>query len=159
MNDGMNVAKQATNDIEHWLRLQPETVNIQNVESDPAFQKIDVDLIWMTTTGNLKVEIKGDRYHKTGNFFFETHSNFEKGTPGCFLYTQADWLFYYFVTPRILYLLPMPITKNWFLLNKNRFKERSTRTTVRNHYYTTVGRLVPITEVLKHIPGIRKVEI
>lgn len=159
MNEGIQVAHQAATDIEVWLRTQPETISIQNVELEPAFQQIDVDLIWTTHSGSYFVEIKGDRWHKTGNFFFETHSNLEKGTVGCFLYTQADWLFYYFVTPRTLYMLPMPTTRDWFVANIDRFRERSTKTSVRGNYYTTVGRLVPITVVLKEVPGVKKEQL
>ena len=156
MNQSMQVAKQATRDIEGWLSGLPETVAIENVEDNPQYQRVDVDLIWITQTGSYQVEIKGDRYHKTGNFFLETHSNKERNTPGCFLYTEADWVFYYFVTPRLLYQLPMPATRHWFLENINRFRERSTTTNVGNSYYTTVGRLVPINVVIAEVANIAR---
>ena len=159
MDESVAVAQQSATDIEAWLRRKPETVSVRNVELETAYQQIDVDLIWTTHNGSYFVEIKGDRWHKTGNFFFETHSNKEKGTPGCFLYTQADWLFYYFVTPRTLYILPMPATRAWFVANINRFRERSTTTSVGGSYYTTVGRLVPITVVVQEVPGVRKEQL
>ncbi|MGB5971072.1 MAG: hypothetical protein WBG70_22350, partial [Spirulinaceae cyanobacterium] len=120
MSDGAKVARQATRDIETWLRSISQTLSVVNVEDDPLYQKVDVDLILNTKKGSYKIEIKGDRYHKTGNFFFETHSNQEKETPGCFLYTEADWIFYYFVIPGTLYLLPMPTTRDWFVANITR---------------------------------------
>jgi hypothetical protein len=158
-NDGEQIAKLAATNIEAWLWSKPETVNVRNIELEPAFQQIDVDLIWVTQNSSYKVEIKGDRWHKTGNFFFETHSNKEKGTPGCFIYTQADWLFYYFVSLQTLYMLPMPATRDWFITNINRFQERSTRTSVGNSYYTTVGRLVPIAVVMTEVPSVRKEQL
>ncbi|WP_292877660.1 hypothetical protein [Nostoc sp. NMS1] len=100
-------------------------------------------------------EIKGDRWNKTRNLFFETHSNLERGTPGCFMYTEADWLFYYFVNTRQLYRLPMPKTREWFLITMRRFRERTTTTPVGSSYYTTVGRLVPITTVMLEVAGIK----
>lgn len=159
MNKGLQVATLAATDIETWLRSKPETVSVHNVESEPAFRQIDVDLIWTTHNRSYFVEIKGDRWHTTGNFFFETHSNLEKGTPGCFLYTQADWLFYYFVTPRTLYMLPLPATRDWFVANIDRFRERSTNTRVRDNYYTTLGRLVPISVVVQEVPGVKKEQL
>ncbi|MFP4318792.1 MAG: hypothetical protein ACLFQ7_07470 [Phormidium sp.] len=158
MNDGMTVAKRASRDIEAWLNQIPETLGVENVEDDPEYQQMDVDLLWHLEGACLKVEIKGDRYHKTGNFFFETHSNHERGTPGCFLYTEADWLFYYFVTPRTLYQLPMPETRDWFLKHRQQFRERSTRTPVGSGFYTTVGRLVPIAQVLAEVPRVVRVQ-
>ena len=52
------------------------------------------------------IEIKGDRKHFTGNFFFETVSNLNKNTKGCMLYTESDYVFYYFIDTCDLYLIP-----------------------------------------------------
>ena len=156
MNDNAGVARQAAENIETWLRNLPRTISVVNVEDDPAYQKLDVDLLVTTDRGLTKIEVKGDRYHKTGNFFFETHSNKERGTPGCFMYTEANWVFYYFVTPRTLHLLPMPATREWFVANIDRFRERSTTTKAGNGFYTTVERLVPITVVYAEVEGVRK---
>lgn len=154
MSDGLEVAKLATADISDWLLQKPETISVINVEDDPAFQSRDIDLIWTTQKGEVLVEVKGDRWNRTNNFFFETHSNLEKRTPGCFMYTEADLLFYYFVNTRLLYRLPMPKTRDWFRITMNRFRERSTTTPVGNSHYTTVGRLVPITTVMLEVPGV-----
>jgi hypothetical protein len=156
MAESTKVADRATADITQWLQKSSRVISIQNVENDPKYQNIDVDLLVTTDRGESKLEIKGDRYHKTGNFFFETHSNFENNTPGCFLYTQADWFCYYFVETRVLYLLPMPITRDWFLDNRDQFEERSTTTPIRGGgCYTTVGRLVPIKMVLQKFPEVK----
>lgn len=160
MQESTQVASRATADITQWLQNSPRTLSIQNVENDPNYQAIDVDLVVKTDRGESKLEIKGDRYHKTGNFFFETHSNREKNTPGCFLYTQADWLCYYFVEIGLLYLLPMPQTRNWFLNHIERFPSKSTTTPIRGGgCYTTVGRLVPISVVLQEVPEVKRFEL
>ncbi|MBH8564424.1 hypothetical protein I8748_19935 [Nostoc sp. CENA67] len=155
MQDAQEVAKFATADIEAWLWAKPETVTVRNVEDDPDYQRRDIDLIWTTHSDEILIEIKGDRWNKTRNLFFETHSNLERNTPGCFMYTEADWLFYYFVNTRQLYRLPMPKTREWFLITMKRFRERSTTTPVGGSYYTTVGRLVPITTVMLEVPGVK----
>ncbi len=155
MQEGLSVAQLATQDIEEWLRSLPQTRSVENVEGDPRYQAQDVDLIWTTSRGRYRVEIKGDRWHGTGNFFFETMSNQERGTLGCFLYTEADLLFYYFVEPRELYILPMPATREWFLANRVRFRQSSTTTDLgRGRTYTTVGHLVPIQAVLAEVEGV-----
>ncbi|MEH2464687.1 hypothetical protein [Nostoc sp.] len=155
MDDAVQVANQAATDIEAWLWSKSETISVVNVEDDPDYQRRDIDLIWTTQTGEILIEVKGDRWNKTRNLFFETHSNLEKGTPGCFMYTEADWLFYYFVNTRQLYKLQMPKTREWFLITMRRFRERSTTTPVGSSYYTTVGRLVPITTVMLEVAGIK----
>ncbi len=155
MADGVRVAERASTEIEAWLREWHGTVNVENVEGDPDYQAKDIDLLWTTIARDYTIEIKADRWHETGNFFFETVSNKEKGTPGCFLYTEADFLFYYFTEPRKLYILPMPRTRQWFLEHIERFTERETTTPVGHEHYTTVGRLVPIETVLAEVPGVK----
>jgi hypothetical protein len=157
-----SVARRAASDVTHFLESTwPHTVAVHNVEEEPAYQEHDVDLLWSFVDSDgllriLSIEIKGDRYHRTGNFFFETISNEGKGTTGCFLYTRADWLFYYFLEIGRLYCLPMYGVRPWFDANMHRFRERRTSTPVNNglEHYITVGRLVPIQTVLDEVPGI-----
>ena len=155
------VARAAAADITHFLEATwPQTVTVHNVEDDKAYQHYDIDLLWTIVEKNgrlriIPIEIKGDRYHRTGNFFFETVSNESKGTAGCFLYTKAEWLFYYFVEIGVLYCLPMEKVRPWFEANNHRFEERRTSTPVReSQSYVTVGRLVPIKTVLAEVEGI-----
>ena len=155
-----NIAQRAAADVTHFLQtVWPQTVTVHNVEEDEAYQAHDVDLLWtVLVKGRLRVisvEVKGDTYHHTGNFFFETVSNESKGTPGCFLYTKAEWLFYYFVEIGKLYCLPVPRVRPWFVQNMDRFKEQRTSTPTRSgESYVTIGRLVPITDVLTEVEGI-----
>jgi hypothetical protein len=155
MAEGSRVAGRASTEIEAWLREWPGTVNVENVEGDAAYQARDIDLLWTTITRDYTIEIKADRWHETGNFFFETVSNQGRGTLGCFLYTEADFLFYYFIAPRRLYILPMPRTRAWFLPRAGEFEERQTTTPAGAGAYTTVGRLVPIDRVMTEVPGVK----
>ena len=155
MEDNMEVAKRGSSDIEEWLNNLDQTQNVINVEGDPDYQNIDVDLIWETEIDTYQIEIKADRQHGTGNFFFETISNKSKNTPGCFMYSEADLFFYYFVEIKKLYILPLTETRNWFKDNIDNFYESETTTPCGNgKYYITVGRLVPIDNVLNNIDGI-----
>ena len=159
MSATTRVARRAAADITAWLLRRPDTVALVNVEDDPIYQVADVDLLWSTARRTYRIEIKGDRLHQTGNFFLETTSNREQGTPGCFLYTEADFVFYYFVTPRLLYILPVRRTRAWFLAHLHEFAERSTRTPVAGGAYTTVGRVVPIAALVAGVPGVRRVQL
>lgn len=129
---------------------QNSIVSIDDVEDIHEYQEIDVDLLINYTNRQVLVEIKADRHHKTGNFFFETVSNVERDTLGCFLYTQADYIFYYFIHIQTLYVLPMPQVRQWFLTNIDNFSQRAVQTPVGGgRYYTTLGRLVPIKDVMQ----------
>lgn len=46
MHNAQQVAQLAATDIEAWLRSQPETISVVNVEDDQDYQRRDVDLIW-----------------------------------------------------------------------------------------------------------------
>ena len=155
MRESSRVAARASTEIEAWLREWHGTINVENVEGDVSYQARDIDLLWSTVTRDYSIEIKADRWHETGNFFFETISNKEKNTPGCFLYTEADFLFYYFIEPRKLYILPLPRTRTWFMQNLDRFDQRETTTPIGREHYTTVGRLVPVAVVVNEVAGIK----
>nr|WP_322710867.1 hypothetical protein [Nostoc sp. ChiSLP03a]MDZ8212010.1 hypothetical protein [Nostoc sp. ChiSLP03a] len=53
MYEAQEVAKLAATDIEAWLRSQPETISVVNVEDDPNFQYRDIDFIWTTQSGEI----------------------------------------------------------------------------------------------------------
>lgn len=146
-SDVLSVASRASRDISDWLRRDSRTISVENVESKPEWQKIDVDLVWTTRDGTYFIEVKGDRYPLTGNFFFETHGNIERGHAGCMMYTEADFVYYYFVGTKELYVLPMPETLDWFKGNIGCFRETKLWTPVGGSGYTTAGRLVPIKSV------------
>jgi hypothetical protein len=155
------VGHTAVAEVTHFLlTFWPQTVAIHNVEDDPAFQTYDVDLLWTVLSKDdslrtIPVEVKGDHYHQTGNFFFETTSNESKQTPGCFLYTKAEWLFYLFTEISRLYCLPMKEARPWFSHHQHQFPERRTSTPTKDgQAYITVGRLVPIHTAVAGISGI-----
>jgi len=164
MSAASAVAAKAADAVEAFLRKHPATRKVVNVEADAAYQAKDIDLLWQfESKGAVKevsIEIKGDRWHKTGNYFFETISNEGKATPGCFMYTEANYIYYYFVEERELHVLPMPATRNWFVQHLNDFKERKTSTPIGNKdAYVTVGRLVPRKRVLAEVPHVRVVQL
>ena len=99
------IAKKASGEIEAWLRSFEETVSVHNVEDIKSYQAKDIDLVWLSILEEkgprycvaTKIEIKADTYYRTGNYFFETISNTNKNNPGCFLLTESDYLYYYFI--------------------------------------------------------------
>lgn len=144
----LDIAKQASDDVEKYLRGLKETIDVVNVENDKRFQKKDIDLLWIYMHNDevhtKKLEVKGDRYSKTGNFFLETNSNIEKGTEGCFMYTEADYIYYYFVDTKELNVIPVKESRKWFIENMERFVEKKLSTKVGvDKFYTSAGRLVP----------------
>ena len=140
---------------------------VHRIEEDKRYQVRGIDLLWVVQRENflkcVTVEVKSDRNHHTGNFFFETVSVEERSKPGAFLITRAEWLFYYFVVSKELYCIPIRTAKPWFLTYETEFVQRKVRT-VRTERgqpacdstWTTLGRLVPIKRAIREIPGVRR---
>lgn len=160
MQETSGVAARATKDIEAWLRRRKDFIALDNVENDSDYQLRDIDLVLTRDVDGadetVTIEIKGDRYYGTGNYFFETVSNTTRNTPGCFMYTEADYLFYYFVDARELHIMKLDEVRPWFLERIDTFKERGTSTSVGNGAsYSTLGKLVP----RNMVPGVKVVKI
>lgn len=159
MKETMEVAKSGMVDIEKFLCSYPSSLSVINVEDHEEFRKKDIDLVWVFhrkgVVDNKRIELKVDRY-TSGNFFFETASNVGKGTDGCFMYTEADYLFYYFQQWKKLYILPVAEVRSWFIENEERFTEKSLGTKIGDkHVYSSKGRLVPIQTVVKECPNVK----
>ncbi len=164
MSDTLEVTNKATIEITNYLQSLPSVERVENVEEYRAYQVKDIDLLFKTKLKNGKtqvksIEIKADRWHKTGNYFFETISNYEKKTLGCFMYTEADYLFYYFVEPRELHILPMPQTRDWFIENQKRFEIKVVNTAVNGQSYSSQGKVVPRHIVQREVPNVKIVKI
>lgn len=163
MNQTLKVAKVASSEIEEYLRGVDGVYDVINVEDVEEFRIQDVDLLVFINQNNKnyckKVEIKGDTMYNTGNYFFETISNKSRGTLGCFLYTEADYIYYYYVKEKELHVLPTKRVREWFLANQNRFPKRSASTPVGSDYYVTEGRIVPRNIVKKEVSGVNIIKI
>ncbi len=162
MKEADKAGQRAVRDCTKYLMALPQTRKILDVQEDETYRKQDVDLIlWVNKNRKIEkklIEVKGDRYYHTGNYFFEIISNKSKQTPGCFLYTSCDYLFYYFIEKQELHILTMPEVRRWFLDNQNHFKISETSTPfARGGHYITVGRLVPRHFVREEIASFVKI--
>lgn len=90
------------------LESLPETISVIDVSKVPLYQNMDIDMLWVRAYENKeivsRVEVKGDSYPER-NFYLEAWSNIERGTPGCIVKTQADFIMYLFVQTQNYYLL------------------------------------------------------
>lgn len=103
--------------LSRFMMVRPHTLRVENVESDRAYQRRDIDLIWHrdipgheVTTVEIKCDAhagtddaltQSDAYpyyaRRTGNFAIETVSNDVSNAPGWVFASEADMLLYYFV--------------------------------------------------------------
>lgn len=137
------VGKQGELIVKSWLMQQSNISSLLDVSSNKKYQKDDIDIIVNTEDGGtITYEIKTDSF-LTGNLFFEIVSNTERNTPGCMLYTKADYILYFFIRNNNLYKLPTIAFREWVISNRDKFKEKS----VDNKYYHSKGLLIPLTMI------------
>jgi hypothetical protein len=164
-NQSLAVGQQAVSAVTAFLQSPVvkttwfATQLVHSVEDDPRYQPLGIDLLWVVPERSflrsMTVEVKGDRYEKTGNFFFETVSDLQRSTTGGFVITRAEWLFYYFINSGKLYCLPMEVVKPWFVANLGRFRERIAQSQRDQNQWRTAGRLVPIVTALREVSAIK----
>ena len=93
------------------------------------------------------IEVKTDKW-RTPNIYFETISSIENNTPGCMYKTEADYIFYYFLAYKELYMLKRKDYVEWFDKNKLHLEECRPKE-VRNTNYTSAGYIVPKKHIIK----------
>lgn len=154
MGEGMAVTDKAMRAVIHHLESLIKDGLVVAVDADPQWQPRGVDLIWQVKDQpDVLVEVKGDRHYRTGNFFLETESNVEKGTPGCFVSTESEIFAYYFVDVGELHLLPTKPLQQWFAKNRHRFERKLTGTRIAGRVaYHTAGHVVPRSIVRQEFP-------
>jgi len=172
------VGNKAIEYAKRYLAAQPTHRNLESVEEVKKYQEEAIDLIWKYQHANhpermMSIEVKGDTYYQSGNYFFETVSKEEEGKPGWMEYCNADFLFYYFLSnegtkkkPVLrgveLHIIAFKKAQRWFWKEVNRFEERKVQTDPDlGKRYTTVGRLVQCAllkkevgvKIIKHNPA------
>jgi len=156
-------SKIGTNMVSIYLKSLKKTVKVENVEENPEYQKIDIDLIWVYKKEGVNIsvtiEVKSDNY-TSGNFWLETISNKSLGTLGCFIKSKAKYVFYYFPKWDCVYVIPLKAAIPWFKNNLNRFieSETSTKDQQGNYQHTTIGRLVPIDVMMVEVKEIKLIK-
>lgn len=116
---------------------------VEDVSEIKMWQDMGVDLIG----DDLLIEVKSDT-SETPNIFFETVSNAKRGTKGCMLTTNADFIFYVHLGHDFIMSIPLVDYKEWVMGNEDSFREVSVRTS------NAKGLLIPIKKLLDNVEGI-----
>lgn len=130
--------------------------DVMNVEDDPECRDQDIDLIISKDTSAFKIEVKTD-FTGVHNYAFETVSNYEKDTPGCFIQSKAHIWCYCFMTYRWahIHIFHLNDMRAWFLANQGQFTTAATST---GTLYQTHFQLVPIKDVPEGMVHVEKVD-
>ena len=111
------IGNKGENAIFNFLSTYPSTTAIIDVTKDEWFQQFDIDFIWQDTEYNIfKIEVKTDTLaDKTGNMVYEIWSDKRTHSKGCFEKTEADYIFYYLINSRTLYVFNTKELREWVL--------------------------------------------
>lgn len=109
------IGNKGENTIFNFLSTYPSTTAIIDVTKDEWFQQFDIDFIWQDTEYNIfKIEVKTDTLaDKTGNMVYEIWSDKRTHSKGCFEKTEADYIFYYLINSRTLYVFNTKELREW----------------------------------------------
>jgi hypothetical protein len=140
-------SEEGTNHVIKWIRKLPNLAFFWDVQDNPIFQEQDIDVIIVRKPDiQQTIEIKVDSYYeKSQNIFWEEVSNLEMDNPGCFMYSKATHMFYYFFPGDVLYIFDLPKAREWYIKNKNRFTEKRLLNKCGQYgefTYTSVGRII-----------------
>ena len=95
------------------------------------------------------LEVKSDR-HDVENFFIETVSQKESDKLGGFVTTTSDYLMYYFLKQRRLYIFDTKELQKWIAKMGVGYQQFPVRTPTGDSYYTTIGIAVPVKDLQEH---------
>ena len=118
------IGNKGENAIFNFLSIYPSTTAIIDVTKDAWFQQFDIDFIQQDIFHNInKIEVKTDRLaDKTGNMVYEIWSDKRVHSKGCFEKTEADYIFYYLINTRILYIFKTIDLRAWVRLHASSLK-------------------------------------
>ena len=105
----------------NYLLNHSSTINLIDVSKNKWFQQFDIDFLQVTNNGINKIEVKTDRLaDKTGNMIYELWSDKRTYAKGCFEKTEADYIFYYLINSRVLYIFNTQELRTWVNKHKNK---------------------------------------
>ena len=115
------IGNKGENAIFNFLSTYPSTTAIIDVTKDEWFQQFDIDFIWQDTEYNIfKIEVKTDTLaDKTGNMVYEIWSDKRTHSKGCFEKTEADYIFYYLINTKVLYIFNTQELRTWVNEHEN----------------------------------------
>ena len=120
-NTDIQVGNKGENIIYDYLMNHPSTDNVMDVSKSWWFQQFDIDFIQIDKNGSVnKIEVKTDRMaDKTGNMVYEIYSDRRTCSQGCFEKTQADYILYYLINTKVLYIFDTQELREWVHKHKN----------------------------------------
>ena len=119
------IGNKGENIIYDYLWKHKSTLKIVDVSRDEWFQQFDIDFLQIDIQNNInKIEVKTDSLaDKTGNMVYEIWSDKRTHSKGCFEKTEADYIFYFLINTRMLYIFNTKELREWVLTHIDNLKQ------------------------------------
>ena len=134
--------------------LEKWKCNFTDVTEDAEYQEQDIDFIVESKKAKGKmvtVEVKNDqRIAETGNIFFETMSNVDYSTIGCFKKTKAELMAIVSESESMIYFVGTEILRKFVEENSS-----SLRFISRVPGSNSCGYLIPVTRIKKDVVEVK----
>ena len=131
-----------------WLMMRSE--DVQEVPPGLFLQRLAGDFIILISGKKYGFELKAEEKH-TNNLYLEVWSNLPELTPGWMITSRADYLGYYFLDLKVLYIARMRQLQHWAFGADGkpgqiyRFPEKQQSKYSQLNF--TTGRCVPVAEL------------
>ena len=121
-NSDIQVGNKGEEIIYNYLWKHKSTLKVIDVTKDEWFQQFDIDFLQVDCNGSVnKIEVKTDRLaDKTGNMVYEIWSDRRIYAKGCFEKTEADYIFYYLINTKVLYIFNTQELRTWVNEHENK---------------------------------------
>lgn len=128
--------------------LEKRGKSCKDVSDNPEYQKDDIDFIVEGKHGReISFEVKNDsKISRTGNIFYESISNVDYGTVGCFEKTKADYIVICSEPEKKFYVVKSEVLRRYVRDNK-----QSLRYISRVEGSNSAGYLVPKSSISTHL--------
>ncbi len=122
-------------------------------------QKVVGDMIHAGKLGTHRIELKVEVRNRWGNLFLESFSNRKWMTRGWMDYSQADWLWWYFLEQRELYHMDFAELREWMFGGKGKeahaLKYPERLQSKHEQANDTWGWAVPIADLREALPSFK----
>ena len=127
--------------------LTSRGILFEYVGEDIRFQPYDIDFVVHREGKPVLVEVKNDtKISYTGNIFYESVSNVDYGTVGCFEKTRAEWIVICAEPERRFYIVRSEFLRDYVAKNKDNLKYIS-----RVAGSNSAGYLIPLSEIIDEV--------
>lgn len=144
-----------------YLESLSHTIEVLDVTKDPHFRKKGIDILYLYRVESgaklMTIQLMDDHGAEREKYFIETIKDMRNRENADFLFSQADFLFYYFEDAKELSIIPLEETRTWIICRLNDFEKKREHVREDGLIRETEGILIPKDEMEKQGVEVRQI--